>query len=66
MVRRAYWGHGVGRRLMHHAEGWVREQGVAEVLLNVWEFNRRAIEFYEGLGYETVSRRMRRALDDGE
>lgn len=64
VVRRAFWGQGVGRHLMHRAETWARARGLGEVLLNVWEFNRRAIDFYERLGYETVSRRMRRVLGD--
>ncbi|HLV43618.1 MAG TPA: GNAT family N-acetyltransferase [Aggregatilineales bacterium] len=66
VVRRAFWGQGMGRALMHRAESWARERELGEVLLNVWEFNRRAIEFYEGLGYETISRRMRRTLGGGE
>lgn len=55
---------GVGRALMLAAESWARERGIAEIELNVYEFNRRAIAFYERIGYVTQSRRMRRSLDD--
>jgi ribosomal protein S18 acetylase RimI-like enzyme len=53
-------GSGVGRVLMDAAEGWARDRGAGEVWLDVWEFNEGAIGFYGALGYETVSRRMRR------
>ena len=53
-------GIGVGRVLMATAERWARESGAEEVWLDVWEFNDAAVGFYAALGYETVSRRMRR------
>lgn len=49
---------GVGRTLMEATHSWARDQGLQEVQLNVWEFNRRAIGFYESLGYRTASRLM--------
>jgi ribosomal protein S18 acetylase RimI-like enzyme len=55
-------GTGVGRRLMAAAERWVRDCGAAEVWLDVREFNDAAIGSYKAIGYETVSRRMRRKL----
>jgi hypothetical protein len=36
---------------------WALGKNVNEIELNVWEFNRGA--FYERVGYETMSRRMR-------
>jgi diamine N-acetyltransferase len=63
VVAAAYRGGGIGRRLMAAAQGWAGERGAAEVWLDVWEFNEGAIGFYEALGYETVSRRMRKRLD---
>lgn len=59
-VAAGYRGAGIGRRLMAAAEDWARERGASEVWLDVWEFNVEAIGFYEALGYETVSRRIRR------
>jgi diamine N-acetyltransferase len=41
---------------------WARARDVQELDLNVYEFNHSAISFYEALGFQTVSRRMKRAL----
>ena len=49
---------GVGRALMERAHRWAHDQGVSEIELNVWEFNKMAIQFYEQLGYATASRKM--------
>lgn len=51
-------GCGIGKALMEKAHDWLRDRSINRVELNVWEFNRNAIEFYEGLGYKTLSRRM--------
>ena len=51
---------GVGRKLIEAALVWARAQDVTELDINVYEFNVDAIRFYEALGFETVSRRMRR------
>ena len=53
---------GIGRALLHHAEGWAREQGVPTLELTVWDFPGSAIPFYEKQGYTTRLRRMRKAL----
>lgn len=47
---------------MEKAHEWVQAKGLDSVELNVYEFNRAAIEFYLNLGYETTSRRMSRQL----
>jgi ribosomal protein S18 acetylase RimI-like enzyme len=58
---------GVGRALMARAQRWTAEHGMTEVELNVWEFNRDAIAFYQALGYSTVRRTMHRDVGhDGE
>jgi ribosomal protein S18 acetylase RimI-like enzyme len=49
---------GIGRALMEATHRWAEGCGLEEVALNVWEFNQRAIAFYEHLGYETLSRQM--------
>lgn len=49
---------GIGRALMNRAQTWARAQGASEIELTVYEFNEPARAFYQGLGYETVSRRM--------
>jgi len=57
MVRKEYRGHGIGRALNEKVRAWALGKNVNEIELNVWEFNRGA--FYERVGYETMSRRMR-------
>ena len=53
---------GVGRKLVDAAVLWARARDMKELDLNVYEFNHTAIDFYEALGFRTVSRRMKRAL----
>ncbi len=62
VVAEAARGRGLGRTLMEHAQTWADEQGAADVRVVVWEFNERAIRFYERLGYATVRRMMWRDL----
>jgi ribosomal protein S18 acetylase RimI-like enzyme len=57
-VRKGMRRAGIGRALMRYAQKWARAQGVSEMELTVYEFNEAAITFYQGLGYESVSRRM--------
>lgn len=51
---------GVGRALMAAAEEWAQANGAFYVELNVWTFNRGAINLYEELGYGVISQRMRK------
>jgi ribosomal protein S18 acetylase RimI-like enzyme len=51
---------GTGAALMSAVQEWARGKGVDRVELDVWEFNRGAIAFYEALGYGTLHRRMSR------
>lgn len=62
VVKEAFRHAGIGRALMEKAHEWVQAKGLDSVELNVYEFNRAAIEFYLNLGYETTSRRMSRQL----
>ena len=55
-----YQGKGVGRKLMETAHEWALAEGAESVELNVYEFNEDAIAFYERLGYEPLSRKMRK------
>lgn len=55
--------HGIGRMLMDTVHKWAIAKGATAIELNVYEFNKTAIAFYEGLGYDTVSRRMSKALN---
>jgi ribosomal protein S18 acetylase RimI-like enzyme len=51
--------HGIGKALMAGVHRWAAAHGLDEVVLNVWEFNERAVRFYEALGYKTLARLMR-------
>lgn len=62
-VKSEYRGRGIGKALMEAASSWARDMGADQIELNVWEFNQRAISFYEELGYKTASRRMWKTLE---
>lgn len=51
-VRRAYWGQGVGTRLMQAALDAAASAGFAQVELSVVSENARAIALYERFGFE--------------
>jgi diamine N-acetyltransferase len=55
---------GIGRALMGRVADWAVARGLDEIELNVWEFNRDAIGFYEVLGYVTERRTMRRIISN--
>ena len=55
---------GIGRALMERVADWAAARGVEEIELNVWEFNRDAIGFYEALGYVAERRTMRRIISN--
>ncbi len=51
---------GIGTTLMQRVHQWADEQQIKDVELNVNESNAQARSFYEQLGYETISRRMKK------
>jgi ribosomal protein S18 acetylase RimI-like enzyme len=53
---------GVGRALLDEALAWGRSRGATEVVLDVYDFNRGAIAFYEAAGFTPLLRRMARPL----
>jgi ribosomal protein S18 acetylase RimI-like enzyme len=63
VVAEEYRGMGLGKRLMSEVEAWAKNQGAAEVWLDVWEFNESAIGFYASLGFETATLRLRKAIE---
>ncbi len=63
VVKEGFRRHGVGRALLERAERWAIDQGVRQIELVVWEFNKGAIAFYEKHGYKTISRRMWKPLN---
>lgn len=57
-------GSGVGKQLLEFAKTYAKEIGCTRVELHVWEFNRRAIAFYEHCGLTTQKRTMEIILGD--
>lgn len=64
-VKLGFQKQGMGRLLMDTVQEWAMAEGATFVELNVYEFNKTAIGFYERLGYETLSRKMIKALNSG-
>lgn len=62
VVRQEHRSAGIGKALLDRVHRWALEKGVSDAQLNVWEFNRQALDFYEKLGYTTANRLMWRAL----
>ncbi len=52
----AWQGHGLGKRLLQHAEEYARQRGCQQLFLWVGRENARAIRLYQKLGYEEVGR----------
>jgi GNAT superfamily N-acetyltransferase len=55
-------GHGIGRALIGHLEGWAAAHGIERMVLNVSEANTGAIRLYHELGYLDFDRAMRKVL----
>ncbi len=66
VVRAGFQDRGIGRRLMDEMQAWAISKEAASIELNVYEFNRSAISFYERLGYQTLSRKMSKELGKDE
>ena len=61
-IKSEFQNRGLGRILMEKTQEWAITKGAEFIELNVYEFNKNAISFYERLGYQTSSRRMRKSL----
>jgi ribosomal protein S18 acetylase RimI-like enzyme len=62
-VTEDYRGMGVGRKLLDFAINHLKEHGISEVELNIWEKNEMGMGFYEKYGFRTVQRRMKLDID---
>lgn len=51
VIRKDYWGQGIGRRLMAQLIAWTRQQGFEQLELEVIADNLRAKGLYERLGF---------------
>ena len=55
-------GKGIGSALLKATEAWAREQGLADVRLNVIEANKGAMRFYAAHGYRPLTRRLIKSM----
>ena len=62
-VKSEFQKHGIGQRLMNTIHEWAIAKGATTMELNVYEFNKTAIAFYQKFGYEILSRRMSKPLN---
>ncbi|MGF1719668.1 GNAT family N-acetyltransferase [Vibrio kyushuensis] len=53
---------GIGKLLFSKIESWAKEQGFKEIKLEVVEFNERAKQFYEKLGFRTQTRILSKSI----
>lgn len=49
---------GIGKELFKACVEWAKEKEASSLDLNVWEFNEKAITFYESFAMENLSRKM--------
>jgi ribosomal protein S18 acetylase RimI-like enzyme len=61
IVKEQHRHQGIGKALMQRVHDWAEEHNVDDIELQVYEFNTPAMGFYEKLGYQTISRRMKRS-----
>ncbi len=54
---------GVGRALMQAGESWARDRGLPVLSLDVWSTNKRALEFYDRMGFRAESLCLIKALE---
>ncbi|MGD6876435.1 GNAT family N-acetyltransferase [Bacillus infantis] len=57
-IKRSCQRKGIGKILFEACVEWSKNKDAASLDLNVWEFNKKAISFYENFGMETISRKM--------
>lgn len=50
--------HGVASGLIDFIKAYCKEKGIPRLELNMWEFNRDALAFYEAAGFKTFRRYM--------
>lgn len=61
-IKKEWWGKGIGKRLMEHAEKFIKEQGLKYIGMGVTTSNFRAVRFYKDLGYIEERKRMIKRL----
>lgn len=58
IVAADFHGQGVAQLLLDTAVSFAKEYGLSQLRLNVYDFNQRAIAFYEKEGFTTLSRHL--------
>jgi RimJ/RimL family protein N-acetyltransferase len=66
MIRKEYWGQGIGRKLLSLFEPHAIECGISRVEAEVRSANERGVTLYKNSGYEIEGRRKRAVKIDGE
>ncbi|KNF08971.1 acetyltransferase [Gottschalkia purinilytica] len=62
IVKEEYRKLGVAKKLIETVETWLKEKGIKEIEIYVWEFNKGALDLYENKGFETICRRMIKSI----
>ena len=57
-VKNSYQRNGIGKILFEACVEWSKNNEATSIDLNVWEFNKKAIAFYEHFGMKSASRKM--------
>ncbi|HJC72024.1 MAG TPA: GNAT family N-acetyltransferase [Candidatus Ruthenibacterium merdavium] len=57
-------GKGIGTALIQAVKDAAKVRECRSVQLDVWEFNKSALRFYEKLGFVTLRRKMEQVLDE--
>ncbi len=52
IVAQAYWGLGIGRKLLSTLSTWAEQMGLRKITLSVFAENHRALSLYESFGFE--------------
>lgn len=63
-VDETFQGKGIGTALIQAVKDAAKVRGCRSVQLDVWEFNKSALRFYEKLGFVTLRRKMEQVLDE--
>lgn len=63
-VDETFQGKGIGTALIQAVKDAAKVRGCRSVQLDVWEFNKSALRFYEKLGFVTLRRKMEQVPDE--
>jgi len=61
-VKMEYRRSAIGKKLVETVEKWAIESGLSEIQLNVWDFNKRGMAFFENSGFKPLRHIMEKKL----